>query len=80
MIRRTVQELAELEASIEAFPTFRAMGFASRLSEAYAEIDRLNGVVTEFNRDMNGTMASLEAERRKNAEMGRIEKAGDDGP
>ncbi|MFO0906822.1 MAG: hypothetical protein U0835_00385 [Isosphaeraceae bacterium] len=34
-----------------------------------AEIDRLNGVITEWERDMNGTLRTLEAERQNGTRL-----------
>jgi hypothetical protein len=53
--------------------------FASRLRETYAEIDRLNGIVREYERDMNGTLATLERERNRelNARIDAMMKAGE---
>jgi hypothetical protein len=59
--------LAELEARAEIYPYIGVMEYVSRLRAAYAEIDRLNRVIVEWQRDMQGTLAPLEVERWKNA-------------
>jgi hypothetical protein len=66
MIRLTNQELAELVAKADIYPHIGVREHVARLREAYAEIDRLKGVATEWECDMRGTLATLEAERRKN--------------
>ena len=54
MIRLTTHELAEIEAKADIYPHIGVTEHISRLREAYAEIDRLNRVIVEWERDMRG--------------------------